>query len=146
MCTHDCVTVPTVSVCMSNQIKSLAIRYHHPASPVKQYHWSALDQTSVCVQACAYFCVCVDSNQIKQMNDELRTTDSRFIPGCQAGKITTLQLICLYLCVMLYECVVSLFLSLILFTFSFSPLSMPPMTASAGHTLRQLASTAWVRW
>lgn len=49
-----------VFLCVSNQITSLEICYHHPASPVKQYHWSVLDQTNVCADMsifCVYVCV-----------------------------------------------------------------------------------------
>ena len=87
-----CVCV-SAWVCVSNQIKSVEIRYRHPASPVKQYHRTALDQTSV------YVCVGMCVDQIGQMNDELKTAESRFIPGCQAGTITRLQFVCVYLCV-----------------------------------------------
>lgn len=88
-------------------------------------------------------CVC---DQIGQMNDELRTAESRFIPGCHVGRITTLRFVCVDLCVLLgvgdCMCELSIFFQhLILFTFS--PLSMP-LNRVIVPTVRQAAVCACV--
>lgn len=80
------------------------------------------------------------------MNDELRTAESRFIPGCHAGRITTLRFVCVDLCVLLGSgdcmCELSIFFQhLILFTFS--PLSMP-LNRVIVPTVRQAAVCACV--
>lgn len=93
---------------------------------------------------CVWFlvvCVCGVCDQIGQMNDELRTAESRFIPGCHAGRITTLRFVCVDLCVLLGPgdcmCELSIFFQhLILFTFS--PLSMP-LNRVIVPTVRQAA-------
>lgn len=96
------------------------------------------DFSRVCV-----VCVC---DQIGQMNDELRTAESRFIPGCHVGRITTLRFVCVDLCVLLGAgdcmCELSIFFQhLILFTFS--PLSMP-LNRVIVPTVRQAAVCACV--
>lgn len=89
-------------------------------------------------------CVCVCRvGQIGQMSDELRRTESSFIPVCLVGKMTTLQLVCVHLCVcvwwlaVLYVCVV-FFLNQIFFTFYFTLLSMP-LNRVIVPTVRQAA-------